>query len=318
MDRFRALRGVLNMMIKKPVALPLILALVLLLSCALCGCGLEGNRGERAVTAQNTAPEGASQGPAGGAEDAGLQEPERAPAVSLAVPEGFELFEELESGTVYLSADSYLYLPAAADAETVTHVYYAGGVSGWLLSRSDLMLYLREFEPRAVMLWFHNSGIWGIPTRAYRTVEILTQAWNRASLQGERILITGSSYGGYTALAAAAILKENYGIETSKIAILDMGNDWGEIHDHFSDDQAETLLNMGTVVYHVGERAGVRKTWGAKEYLKYGIPTVELKARNVDHDRITSYAFRRGFFSWLTGERELDAEWYTETWRSFP
>ena len=48
------------------------------------------------------------------------------------------------------------------------------------------------------MLWFFNSALWSLKPRAQRTAEILMQVRNTQSLSGSRIVITGSSNGGYT------------------------------------------------------------------------------------------------------------------------
>ena len=70
-------------------------------------------------------------------------------------------------------------------------------------------------------------------------------------------------------------------------------------------------------IVETAKRGGAQNPWGAQEFLTYGIPIVEIKAKATEHDQVTHYAFRRGLFSWMIGERELDPEWYTETWRSF-
>lgn len=237
---------------------------------------------------------------------------------NVEVPREFSLFQELKNGNMYSSEDSFLYIPFNVDEDTKTLVYYAGHYDTNVFQHAECIRYLETYNPNAVSLWFTYSGISTIDKREKRTSDLLTEIWGEENIKGSSILVVGSSNGGYVALAAAAYLKSELDVNTAMIVILDMGEGWGLFDWYFSQEDADKLLEMGTVVYHFGRNGGVRKAEGGKKFLSYGIPTAEVKCKNGDHDAITKYAFRNGLFSWMLNDgTKLNPDAYKIMYSSF-
>ena len=236
------------------------------------------------------------------------------PTVSHADYSGVgDFYKTLEDGTMYQCSDCFVYIPTVCSKDTSCCVHFAGGTGGWLLRQDYAMRYINEYDPNAIFIWYKNSGLYERDTRVQRTAELIHSLETQTGTDLDEIVITSSSNGGYTALYAASHLESEYGIETEKVVILDMGNVWAKTEFIVSKDEAKEMIDMGTVVYHFGRKGETFTMKGAQQFGSYGVPLVEVVCIGAGHDQITNDAFSFGVFSWAIDDPSvpLRDDWYT-------
>lgn len=238
--------------------------------------------------------------------------PAMAPAVSHADYAVFgDVYKVLDEGTMYVNSDCFIYIPNNCNDNTACDVHFAGGTGGWILRQDYAISYIRSYSPNSIFIWYKNSGIFDRENRVAETADLLNRLQQETGVYTGTVSITSSSNGGYTALYAASHLKSDYGIQTDKVIILDMGNVWAKSEYLVTEAEAKPMMDMGTVVYHFGRNGETFKMKGAKQFASYGVPLVEVACKGEGHDQITSDAFRFGVFSWVIGEQPtLNDDWY--------
>ena len=228
------------------------------------------------------------------------------------------LMKTMRWGEYYNNSEAVICVPNTVDSDTKICVYYAGGTGGNLLGLGFFEYYFKNFNPNCIFILFKNSHIYGIGRESNsieeQTANLLNAVCNTYACFPKTIQIAGSSNGGYTTFHAASYLYENYGFVTDKIMILDMGQNWYKDEYLITEEKAQPMVEMGTVVYHFGRAGEIFVMPGAVKFAGYGVPLVEVACKSGGHDAITNNAINYGLFSWLIGEDvKPDESLYTFT-----
>lgn len=223
------------------------------------------------------------------------------------------LHKEIDWGYLYLAGDCWVCVPKTIDENTAMCIYYAGGTGGNALNFGYSEIYLKQFKPNAIFIWYKHSNIYQISSKADcvedRTLKMVNLIEDAFGYAPKKVEICGSSNGGYTTLQIGSWLCQHE-IAVDKIMILDMGQNWYHKDKLINQEQADVMIKYDTIVYHFGRAGEAFKMPGAQQFASYGVKMVEVGCDHGDHDAITMGAYHHGLFSWLIGEIEYDDSIY--------
>ena len=209
---------------------------------------------------------------------------------------------EYSGGTLYSHPNGLFYIPHETNEKTSFVLYHSGGGGEEdYLYYEGLYPYFETYHPNAVIFFSNRSGI-GDMARKNRTLfSVLQQLARECGLVPYRLSAIGSSSGCYTAIQAAPLIYQEYGIPLSNVCTLDTGMDWVST-GNLTDAQCDAVAEAGTVFYLFEQEYEGMRSAAIRNMVEHGIETWLIACKTPGHNEISVNAYVYGIFSWCAGD----------------
>ena len=205
-------------------------------------------------------------------------------------------------GTLYKYPEGRFYIPNTVSASTSFLVYYSGGPGdGDFLYYRGLYPYFETYYPDSIMLFVKHSGIRDMEQSNRDAMAILQELAKETGVIVHDVSSMGSSMGCYTALKAAPVFFEEYGIPVQRVCTMDAGEEWKATQCPTWYD-CDLAAKAGTVFYLFEQpNVGMGKD-AIRTMVEHGVETWVVNCFHSDHDKMSVNAYTNGIFSWCAGK----------------